>query len=88
MSNTEQLTILHKGVDAWNEWRKVSEGLTQIDLSNADLHRANLSMANLGMAEFQGTDLHGANLRGAKLSSSLRCMFHHREYAELDLTDR
>lgn len=57
MTSPEQLEILQRGADVWNEWR-----LEHLD-GNPDLSGVNLGGANLG-----GTHLDGANLRGAFLN--------------------
>lgn len=71
MDNASQLTILQKGVTAWNEWRKQAP-LTRVDLSGAKLSHAflqkvNLENAKLTGASFLEADLREANLRGATL---------------------
>jgi uncharacterized protein YjbI with pentapeptide repeats len=61
MANEEQLAILKKGADTWNDWRWENPE------ANIDLHEADLSNVNLTGADFRGTDLSGANLSGANL---------------------
>ncbi|MBX3306972.1 MAG: pentapeptide repeat-containing protein [Nitrospira sp.] len=76
MANPEHLSILTRGVAAWNQWR--TEHIdTQPDLHNANLRRANLReanleradlrKANLALADLDGAYLNGADLREAKL---------------------
>ena len=59
MASQEQLELLKKGVDGWNQWREANPD-TPIDLADGDLRGANL----------KGADLRGANLEGAKLQFS------------------
>jgi uncharacterized protein YjbI with pentapeptide repeats len=66
MANEEQLTLLRKGVKAWNEWRKDNPG-QEIKLGEADLQGANLQGANLRGAQLQGADLLDANIERADL---------------------
>ncbi|MGD1713125.1 pentapeptide repeat-containing protein [Dapis sp. BLCC M172] len=67
MANTEQLEILRKGIDTWNQWRKQQRDV-QVDLSEANLSEANLSGANLREANLREANLREANLSGANLS--------------------
>jgi uncharacterized protein YjbI with pentapeptide repeats len=46
MANKEQLALLKRSVQEWNEWRD-NNHLVEIDLRQADLSHANLSDANL-----------------------------------------
>jgi TIR domain/Pentapeptide repeats (8 copies) len=79
MANASHLSLLKKGVNAWNEWR-LEHGPDQADLSGANLIRANLSgadlsevdlsEANLRWAYLIRADLSGANLSGANLSET------------------
>lgn len=66
MANKEHLEILEKGVEEWNNWRKMKPSiipnLTGADLSESVLTRAkfeevNFSNANLSNAKFSGVDL-------------------------------
>ncbi|HLM57314.1 MAG TPA: toll/interleukin-1 receptor domain-containing protein [Pyrinomonadaceae bacterium] len=66
MANPEQLEILKRGVEAWNEWRWEHRDI-QPNLVNADLGGADLSGANLNNTDLRGADLSGAKLIGAKL---------------------
>lgn len=84
MANKEHLSILKKGVEAWNAWRAKNiyvyadlneADLNGIDLSGVDLRiahlrRANLFRANLRRADLSGADLSDANLREADLSGA------------------
>jgi uncharacterized protein YjbI with pentapeptide repeats len=54
MANPEQLSLIEKGVAAWNEWYAAHPN-AEIDLTGADLRGAqlegiNLNNANLSMA--------------------------------------
>jgi uncharacterized protein YjbI with pentapeptide repeats len=84
MANAEQLSILKRGVKAWNGWRAKNiyvytdlneADLSGVDLSEADLRiahlrRANLFRANLSGADLSGADLSDADLREANLSQA------------------
>jgi hypothetical protein len=63
MANTEQVTILKQGVEAWNSWREQNPTVV-IDLEGADLSNTELERGNFA----------GANLEGANLSCA--CMAH------------
>jgi uncharacterized protein YjbI with pentapeptide repeats len=76
MANAEQLSILKRGVGAWNGWRAKNiyvyadlneADLKGVDLSGADLRIAHLRRANLFRADFSGADLSGAELNDADL---------------------
>ena len=71
VANKRLLSLLEKGVDAWNSWRRESPDtrpdLRGADLQSADLSGANFSFANLGKADLCGAHLNGANFLGAKL---------------------
>lgn len=76
MANTEQLTVLKKGVKNWNAWRRRNAAikpdffganleranLRGADLKNADLEEANLEEANLCKANLEVANLENANL--------------------------
>jgi uncharacterized protein YjbI with pentapeptide repeats len=77
MANDEHVTMLMRGVVAWNEWRRqntlIRPDLAGANLSGADLNGANLSEAdlteaNLGLTRLNGANLTGACLVGAKLA--------------------
>jgi mannose-6-phosphate isomerase-like protein (cupin superfamily) len=84
VANEEQLRLLRRGVDAWNQWRQANPGVTPdlggADLSGADLAaanlaaavltRANLASANLRRANLRGADLDGADISGADLQTA------------------
>ncbi len=77
MPDPKHLSMLEKGVKAFNDWRErnpfIHTNLVKANLSGADLRRANLSKvdlseANLSKADLSGADLRGANLKMADLS--------------------
>jgi hypothetical protein len=70
MANEDQLKLINKGVEVWNEWRNDHPEL-KVDLSGADLRDANLWEANLYGANLTGTNLRRANLNEANLSSAI-----------------
>jgi uncharacterized protein YjbI with pentapeptide repeats len=79
MANPEQIDLLKRGVETWNQWRKehpdirpdLSDApLYQADLRSADLSGAGLSRANLSRADLTGADLSGADLSDANLSTA------------------
>jgi uncharacterized protein YjbI with pentapeptide repeats len=64
MANKEQLSILRKGVRAWNEWRIANNPVVQ-------LAGVSLSGTNLGSVDvFTHLDLHHADLTGVDLSNA------------------
>jgi Pentapeptide repeats (8 copies) len=82
MADESQLSILARGVEAWNSWRKQEgrgvspvlfeadlseEDFTEADFSKADFSEAYLSKANLSSANFSGANLTEANLSEANL---------------------
>ena len=79
MADHMQLSIIKKGSDRWNQWRK-QHPHRSIDLRDADLSSAHLSGANLYEAllsdakliavDLGGADLSYANLYDADLSSA------------------
>ncbi len=69
MANASHLSLLKKGVKAWNE-RRLEHKLDHVDLSKADLSGANLREADLSGANLREADLSGANLREANLSGA------------------
>lgn len=78
MANAEQLSILRKGVEAWNRWRAGPNESADLDLSRANLRGLNcngavlygvdLSGADLDGVSFNSADFSGADLRGARLA--------------------
>jgi hypothetical protein len=82
MADPKDLAKLKEGVEAWNEWRHHSFGLTDglreadlrgFDLEGADLSelfmpRVNLAGCNLFKAKLCFTDLMRSDLRGANLT--------------------
>ena len=69
MDDAEHLTILKKGVKAWNAWRKDNPDVKP-DLREADLSLTNLSGAHLREADLSLTNLSGAHLHEADLSEA------------------
>jgi uncharacterized protein YjbI with pentapeptide repeats len=74
MANAEQLSILKRGVEAWNGWRAkniyVYADFNGADLSGVDLTAADLRIAHFRRANLFRADLSGANLSGADLSDA------------------
>ena len=74
MANAEQLSILKRGVEAWNGWRArnmyVYADLNGADLNGTDLGEADLRIAHLRRANLFRADLRGAKLNGADLSDA------------------
>jgi uncharacterized protein YjbI with pentapeptide repeats len=66
MANASHLSLLKKGVKAWNEWRLEHEA-DQVDLIQADLSGADQFRADQFRADLSGADLSKANLNGANL---------------------
>lgn len=69
MAHPEHLKVFHRGVAAWNRWRRKHRGV-QPDLSHADLSRSNLRLGNFNNANLEGANLEGANLGRAYLESA------------------
>ena len=67
MAIEEQLSILKKGVGAWNKWRE-QNGTTKVDLSGAVLSGLNLSGIDFRDARLTRVDFREANLQRARLS--------------------
>ena len=67
MADQEHVAKLEQGVDAWNEWRRVSSGL------RVDLERAHLAGANLIGVNLEGADLTEAVLYRARLVRAVMC---------------
>jgi hypothetical protein len=101
MANQEQLDILAKGVEAWNDWRKqhpavqpdlregrfIRENLKDIDLSGATLTRADLVHADLAGADLRGALLNYAALNRAVLDRAdlERVRLDHADITSADL---
>ena len=64
MANEEQLAILSRGVEAWNEWRQENPEAS-IDFKRANLRHKQLEKANLAEADLTGAELSFANLKNA-----------------------
>jgi len=65
MAIQEQLKIVSKGVETWNNWRKLHPD-TQIDLTGADFRSLDLAGIDLARAR-----LEGANFAHSDLSTCL-----------------
>ena len=73
MANQQQLRILERGPEVWNNWRRKNKEI--IDLSEVDLRHIKgdgvwLSDAILNNSNLSGVNLFRANLKGAKLSKA------------------
>ena len=75
MANEEQLAILSRGVEAWNQWRqKNPEALIDFkraNLRNRQLENANLVEADLTEAEFSFANLKNSNLAFANMDHAV-----------------
>jgi hypothetical protein len=80
MANEKHLKNLNRGVDAWNEMRRLFPKV-EPDLSDADLEFAHLEKANLRKTNLRGANLMGSYLTGAKLKEAQL------DYAILGLAD-
>jgi hypothetical protein len=69
-----ELEILSRGVEAWNEWRasnpKVRPSLFEADLIDRDLSGANFSETDFSGADLDGASLTSANLKMASLTGA------------------
>jgi uncharacterized protein YjbI with pentapeptide repeats len=75
MANKEQLALLRKGVEVWNNQWETGYRIRKIELQGANLSGAklrgiDLRYANLQDANLRGTDLQDAKLWGAKLQQA------------------
>jgi uncharacterized protein YjbI with pentapeptide repeats len=71
MANRQQLSILKRGADKWNQWRQTQLRAGESpDLAKADLRGADLRGANLYRAILRGSDLSNADLRKADLGEA------------------
>jgi hypothetical protein len=72
MADSNLLSIIRRGSDAWNSWRNeqlhVNAGHLRADFHGADLSEINLSGANLSVADLRDADLRRAILHQANLS--------------------
>ncbi len=66
MADPQQLEVVKRGAEAWNQWRIENPGIIP-DLRWAHLHGADLAGANLHGTNLQGAVLTGANLCRADL---------------------
>jgi hypothetical protein len=67
MANDEQLAILSRGVEVWNEWRQENPE-TSVDLRRANLRHKQLDNANLAEADLEDANLTFARLVNANLA--------------------
>jgi hypothetical protein len=74
MANEKHLSLIKRGVEVWNKWRKKypevipdlkGADLRKLDLSGADLRRANFDDADLSKSDLSNADLRGVDFRGA-----------------------
>jgi uncharacterized protein YjbI with pentapeptide repeats len=69
MGNSEHLSILHQGVEAWNRWRDehptVTPELADAKLDGCDLRRYNFKEAKFIGAQMVSADLRDADFGGA-----------------------
>jgi len=69
MANEQQVELIKKGPEAWNQWREQNPD-ESIDLSGADLRGTALSKANLKGANLKQAKLQFSNLAGALLGDA------------------
>jgi hypothetical protein len=69
MANQEQVEMLKRGVEEWNQWRKDNPDMI-IDLSLANFSGADLTGIDLNGANLSGIALNGADLIHADLSTT------------------
>jgi uncharacterized protein YjbI with pentapeptide repeats len=76
MADQEQLGILHQGVAAWNDWRRLhpkvrpdlsSTSLSWLELADADLQHCSLNDARLHYTQLNRADLYRAAFGNASL---------------------
>lgn len=76
MANEEQLAIVNRGAEVWNEWRNKNPNISidldgamliEMDLAHIDLQNASLVSAELDVADLRNADLKGATLVAADL---------------------
>ena len=97
MADTDQVSLLLEGEEAWNEWRRRTR--VKPRLAGADLERANLTNCDPNGADMQGArlagasltgtflawvQLNGADLKGARAST---VYMDHADLSDADLTD-
>src|SRR6266487_598383 len=68
---TEHFSLLKKGSDIWNAWRKkhpdTKLDLSGLDLSGLNLHKADLSQVKLCWTDLSKADLSWTDLKRAEL---------------------
>jgi len=72
VADSEQLSLIHMGVAAWNKWRQENPQVIP-DLCGAKLFQEDLRGVNLRDALLNQVDLRGANLDSASLSGTRLC---------------
>jgi len=85
MANLDQVNLIRKSRQSWNEWRE-NTSLAYVDLNSADLSGLDLSHTNLRLADLRGVNFSGANLTGANFSAS-SLINANMENAVLDIAD-
>ncbi|HEX6729367.1 MAG TPA: pentapeptide repeat-containing protein [Pyrinomonadaceae bacterium] len=82
MANSENLTKLNEGVDAWNLWRR------QNPYANTDFRDANLTEYDLNKVNFSNTSLWQATLSGAYLREAVltKAYMHRVDLQDADLS--
>ena len=70
MPERAHLTVLKRGVEAWNEWRATQQPEVRPELANAHLYGLDLVDVNFAGAELRHAVLRGTNLRGANLAGA------------------
>jgi hypothetical protein len=90
MANPEQVAMLKRGVEKWNQWRKdnpdieidlMGANLSKAHLDKVNLSRAHLNFANLSRAQLSGSQLINTDLMRADLSRA------HLDFADLSGAD-
>jgi uncharacterized protein YjbI with pentapeptide repeats len=67
MANDEHLSVIEKGSEAWNAWRKQNSEIRP-HLEWAKINEVNLSMVNLSWADLSEAHFNKADLRGANMA--------------------
>ncbi len=69
MADPNQLKIIERGADIWNDWRRRNKDV-KIDLSESDLRSIKADGICLYHANLENTNLNGVNLFRADLSKA------------------
>jgi uncharacterized protein YjbI with pentapeptide repeats len=67
MTRDQQIELLKRGVDAWNDWRQNNPNV-EVDLSNATFGDIKVPKIDLRSANLKGARLRWAYMREAQLS--------------------